>query len=244
VVKRDRILRYAIVLTYECNAKCSGCNRFLDCAPWLDTELSIEDLQEGYKRAIEKGPEFEKVRVTGGEPLLHPKFEQCMEVINKTWNKDFTGRTCVFSNGIIKGPDRPEEWRYRTADKKARKEDFLPSMISPYDSRWSVKLGVEADCPRQCGCGRLFDCHGFTFCIYAGVIGRLFGIDPYSPVPVLRGNPEICKHCVFSQGIKGAFKLFTRAKRGRIQPPTKSYAKALERGKKEGFPVFKKFSER
>ena len=72
-----RTIRFGIALTYNCNMACSGCNRFLDVSPWKDSNITLEGLQEGYERAI-ACVNIEKVRVSGGEPLLHPQFAECI----------------------------------------------------------------------------------------------------------------------------------------------------------------------
>ncbi len=135
----------------------------------------------------------------------------------------------MFSNGKMDRP-RGRGWRYRTNTSDSKKLKFFrPSRLSPLDlnPEYEVRRGVNGDCSIQGGCGRLFDAHGFAPCIFSGAIGRLLGIDPYSAQPVLRGNPEICKHCPYSMGRKQMWKLFEEARKLGY-PPTETFAKVFE----------------
>lgn len=240
----DKIeIRYGLVLTYRCNAACPGCNRLLDVQPWVDSDITLEELQTGYKRVVASNIKIHKCRVSGGEPILHPQFQECMDIIQKTWNKDYRAKTCVFSNGI-KTPPHSNGWRYRVAEIKDKYSHFQPPMISPYDLGMEPKHGMKNECRRQNGCGRVFDAFGFSFCIFAGVIGRMMGIDVYSPTPIIEGREDICKHCVFSQGIKKAFVLFKGVNSGKIEYPTESYKNALIENKKNGIMEPTRFLDR
>ncbi len=244
IVIKENLIRFGICLTYKCNLSCPGCNRYLDVAKWQDSDITLEDLEEGHKRVVKAGIKIIKVRVTGGEPLLHPRFEEAMVLIGKTWNKDYRARTCVFSNGKIKLP-KGRGWRYRTSSKKAKKAEwFRPSRVSPADLGLSVVRGVEGNCDIQNGCGRLFDAFGFAPCIFSAPIGRLLGIDPYTATPELRGNPEICKHCLYSMGRKSMWKLIVEIRKS-DSPPTKTYQKAIEKAKNGSKMIeFTRFEDR
>jgi len=237
-----RTIRFGIALTYNCNMACPGCNRFLDVSPWKDSNITLEGLQEGYERAI-ACVNIEKVRVSGGEPLLHPQFAECMNIIQNSWNKEYGGRTCVFTNGKIQPPPT-KGWRYNTSSSSSKEIYFQPPMISPHDLGLEPSIPLNAGCRRQAGCGRLFDAFGFSCCMFAGAIGRLLGIDPYSPTPVIDGMYSICKHCVFAQGIKKAFALFKSANEGEFEYPTRTYKYGLQRLELYGSDTLKKFSER
>ncbi len=228
--------RFGIVLTYDCNLRCQGCNRFLDVMRVPNSDIDEETLREGHERVKAAGIEVRKARVTGGEPLLHPKFGRLMKVIKETWNKGYGGRTCVFSNGT---QDRPFEsqrkkrsWRYRVSSVEDKRGKFFPPMLSPHDLGLEPVLGGEVRCKMQAGCGRLFDVFGFSFCILAGPLGKMFDVDPYSAHPLMHGWTELCRHCPFSQRKEVRNKLFEQAENGTLEGgyPTKSYKEAVMRG--------------
>jgi hypothetical protein len=231
-------IRFGIALTYRCGLRCQWCNRFLNVLPWPNSDIRAEDLHSGWEKVKAAGLEVEKVRVTGGEPLLHPQFRECMLRIRKEWDTHPTRRVPVFTSMPPKEKSEPWTWRYKTSTHLHQ-----PPMISPADLGYSIKTGVESTCRRQRGCGRLFDAFGFSFCIYAGALGRLLGIDPYSPVPVLNGVREICRHCPWSIGVRGAFRLFRQHEKGNLEYPTKTYREALQRAGHETL-VLPKYGER
>lgn len=230
------ISRFGIVLTYDCNLRCQGCNRYLDTMRVPNSEITEDGLREGYGRVRAAGIEVRKARVTGGEPLLHPQAERMLRVIKETWNKDYGGRTCVFTNGtqpLVRPTDGSRmSWRYRTAPLDSRAAKFFPPMVSPADVGLEPVLGGERHCSIQKGCGRLFDAFGFSFCVLAGPLGRMHGIDPYSAHPLMQGWGELCKHCPFSQPARVRARLFGQARAGTLDDgyPTRSYREAVTQG--------------
>lgn len=238
------MIRFGIVLTYNCNKSCPGCNRYLDFVEWPDSDIRLEGLEEGYRRVQEAGIKIQKVRVTGGEPLLHPEFLEAMKLIQRTWNKDYGGRTCVFSNGSVKFP-KPKGWRYNVSKTDSKRPIwYKPCTISPADLGFKISKKAGTNCSIQKGCGRLFDAFGFAPCVLAAPIGRLLGIDPYSNKPVLKGNPDICKHCPYSLRRRKMFELFTLANKNLLNYPTKTFQNAIAKAKKDGVIKFTRFEDR
>ena len=246
-----RIERYSISLTYRCNASCKGCNRFLDIWEWPSSDITLADLTEGFKRLCRDRAIVAKIRLSGGEPLLHPQYEEAARLIVNVWNKwpienrKMSQWVTVFTNGIIKPPSENIPYlthRSSGVDEKKPKRFWWPMMISPHDlgMRFSPN-DLKNGCRRSLGCGRLFDAFGFSFCTFAGALGRLFGIDPYSAKPVTETLLEICKHCPFSVGNKKAFQLFAGVGKGKIEYPTKTYRKIMSSCKPM---LFKRFLER
>jgi len=232
-------VRFGIALTYECNSSCKWCNRFLDKQPWPDSTMCVEDLHKGWEEVQKCGWEVIKVRVTGGEPLLHPQFLECMKVIRDKWDTHPTRRVPVFTSIPPSIPPPKFSWRYKVST-----HVHQPPMISPSDLGLEPIYGGGLECKRQHGCGRLFDAYGFSFCMFAAPIGRLLHIDPYSPTPVLQGMKEICRHCPWSMGVKSAFHLFKKVVDGKMEYPTRTYREALERCETDGPLVMAKFGER
>ena len=242
-------IRYAIALTYNCNSACKYCNRFLDIFTWKDTDITLQDLELGWEAMKASGINLEKVRITGGEPLLHPNFEEYIKFIRDTWKNRSERKMPIFTNGTIERPFI-EKCKYRIEPLSPEKiECHTAPMISPLDlglepTRGFVSGAENTYCHRQRSCGRLFDCHGFTFCIFAGAIGRLLGVDPYTPYPELDGRIEICGHCPFSLGVPKCFRLAKQVRDGKLEYPTKTYREAIQKVKDEGHFKLKKFQER
>jgi len=232
-------IRFGIVPTYRCNAACKWCNRFLDVLPWPDSDLSVEDLEIAGKIVSESDFDVLKIRLTGGEPLLHPDFVRMAEVIKNIW-KPF--RPLVsFTNGILPKPE--VDFRFSCTPFDQKKIDHRPWMISPADLGLKSVNGFGNECGTQYGCGRLFDAFGFSFCVHAGSLGRILRKDVYSGKPRLIGEYDICKHCVYSLRRNEMFRLQIDAANGKVEFPTKTYLDGIEKFRKKPF-VFRKFRER
>jgi hypothetical protein len=113
-------------------------------------------------------------------------------------------------------------------------------MLSPHDLGMHPVHGYVDSCRASRICGRLFDAFGFASCPYAGVIGRVIGIDPYQPYPTPYGLPDICKHCHHSLCKKDKEILWEAAKKGEIKTPTPSFERGMQRGP---FPI-RRFQDR
>ena len=216
--------RFQIVFTYKCNLACKWCDRFLDVIPWNDTDMFLDDLVKGSKRVKQSGVRVSMSRIGGGEPTMHPQFEVMASLVRERWSNQGEVKTTVATNGVAKRPKGlGVHYRISPPDTK----DHFPVMISPADLGFESTGGYITPCRVSKVCGRLFDCHGFAPCPYAGTIGRLLQIDPYHSHPVLLGTPEICRHCIHSLGKGLREKLWGDAKKGRIEYPTKRFTEAL-----------------
>lgn len=237
-------IRFGIAPTYRCNLHCSMCNRWIDKFPWQDDcDLEAEDVREAGRMLKEAGLKVNKVRMTGGEPTLHPQLAEICDVVASEWG--IARCTAVLTNGTTKGR-RPLKInaRYKDIDSKVGfVKNHRPFSISPSDLGLRGDYGTKWPCEQQTGCGRLFDAFGFSFCVIAGSLGRLLRIDPYSRTPVLKGDPEICKHCLFSLGRKQRWRIWGRWMEGQQEAVTETYRSAEERFRQLPFQ-FKRWRER
>lgn len=215
-------IRFGIAPTYRCNLNCRYCNRGVDKHPWQDADLSVEDVEQAGDMVKSAGIKVNKVRVTGGEPTLHPQLKEICDAISERWG--IIRWTHVLTNGTtVKTRPRDIKAKY-SADRPTDKSKFhRPFSISPDDLGLRGDYGTKWPCEQQTGCGRLFDGFGFSFCVLAGHLGRLLRIDPYSRTPVLQGDPRICKHCLFSLGRRQRWRIWGRWQQGKQEAETKTY---------------------
>lgn len=232
--------RYQINLTYRCNLSCKWCISFIDNIPFEDSDITIEDLKIGGELVKQYGVQDGWLRVSGGESLLHPEVKECCRVIKEFWNGS---KKTLFTNGIISVP-KGLGIRYIVSPPGiGKKTQHTPPMISPADLGIEPVLGFTRSCAMQSKCGRLFDAFGFSFCPYAGCIGRILKIDPYQSRPILMGLPSMCEHCLWSLSKVDRLRLSEDVKNGRLEYPTKTFREGVERHKEE--PIkYKKFQER
>ena len=83
-----------INVAYGCNLKCHGCSHFCDRMSGLApvSEL-ITDFRTWHPKLMP-----EKVRLIGGEPLLHPKLETIVWAVKRHWPK---ARVDLVTNGLL-----------------------------------------------------------------------------------------------------------------------------------------------
>lgn len=237
-MKEKQKMRFGIVPTYRCNMACKDCNRHLDRIKWPDSDMSVENLKLGGKIVRDCGYQPDRIRFTGGEPLLHPDIREMAHVVNDEWKPGL--RLVSFSNGSIK-LKRRLPLRLNKANLDTRQH--RPWLISPADLGIVSTGGWKSYCHTRLGCGTLFDCYGFSFCVLAGALGRLLRIDPYKTEPFTNGIKEICQHCICSVPVSRRFKIQDAAFDGEFEYPTKTYREGLEAFKQDPF-LFAKFKER
>ena len=67
-----------IDITYECNLHCLNCNRAVRQAR-ESLHISMAQISRFVDESIEKRKKWQRIRVLGGEPTLHPEFRKIIE---------------------------------------------------------------------------------------------------------------------------------------------------------------------
>lgn len=238
-------LAYQLAVTYNCNAACKWCVQHLDVLKWkhVDTNITEEEIRVASTFLRKYGITIGKLRVTGGEPLVHPDLPNILRTINEVWSPR-TGWFRIYSNGILPVPRGvPGRFSVVPLSSTKKQELFTPFNVSPADLGIEPRFGFVDECVQQLYCGRWFDCFGFTSCGVAGILGTMFGEDCYEPLPVLMGRPSVCQHCMYSLAKKDRHRITLMVKAGKIPEITKSYKQAIERWHDDP-PTPRKFLER
>jgi len=219
-----------VAVTYRCNSACKWCVQRLDVIRWqVDTDVTVEEIRTAARLLKLYGIKIGKLRITGGEPLLHPKLRQLLEAINETWAPR-TGWFRIYSNGklpLLRGI--PGRFSVVPVNSVKKTDLFTPFNVSPADLGIEPKFGFVQPCVQQLYCGRWFDCFGFTSCGVAGVLGAMLGEDTYEPLPVMMGRPSVCQHCLYSLPKKERHAITIKVKDGKIPDVTKTFHRAIER---------------
>lgn len=240
-------LRFGIVPTYRCNMSCPNCNRGIDMFPWPEgNELSWRSVKQAGEMVNASGINVNKVRITGGEPTLFQGLKGIVEAVKRYWKPDRL--TTVLTNGTTVGTRPKVKARYKAGTKKQEDFDrYKPWMLSPtdlgIDEVNECGYGTDYPCEQQKGCGRLFDPYGFSFCVLASSLGRFLRIDPYSYEVNLHGDPNICRHCLYSVSRKTMWEVWKKWRAGEIEYPSKTFKRAIEWFRDEPF-VFSRWRDR
>lgn len=85
---------YRISITSSCNMKCEYCHNEGN-KKGMEDILDINDITEIVKNSYNLG--LKEIRLTGGEPLLHPQISEICEELNKNYNL----KVSINTNGIL-----------------------------------------------------------------------------------------------------------------------------------------------
>ena len=223
-------IAYQLAVTYRCNSACKWCVQHLDVIRWkVDTDLTVEEVRVAARLLKLYGIKIGKLRVTGGEPLVHPNLKELLHAINETWAPR-SGWFRIYSNGklpVLKGV--PGRFSVVPVTSVKKTDLFTPFNVSPADLGIEPKHGFVRPCVQQLYCGRWFDCFGFTSCGVAGVLGAMLGEDTYEPLPVMMGRPSVCQHCLYSLPKRDRHMVTNKVRAGKIPDVTKTFKRAIER---------------
>src|SRR3712207_347384 len=74
--------RVEIEISTFCNLRCPNCDRSSPQAP-SDECMSIEQIERFVAESVELDWPWERVVILGGEPTLHPDFDDVLDVLGK-----------------------------------------------------------------------------------------------------------------------------------------------------------------
>ncbi len=199
--------RIEVFITYRCNLRCFNCNSSCRQAPSNEL-MTVEQIQMFIKESIAKDVNWERIRVLGGEPTLHPDLPEILSLLieyKKCASADV--RIQLVTNGFgskVAGilSEVPTDIEIENSRKTGNKNIFTPFNKAPKDSILLKNSDFSNGCwVTKCGMG--LTPHGYYYCSVAGSIDRVFGFDigrkelpPASDAMVdqLRVFCELCGH--------------------------------------------------
>lgn len=167
-------------ITYKCNLKCANCNRSCAQLP-SQAEMPVERVEEFICESIKNQANWERIRILGGEPTLHSRFFDIIDLLinyRKNFNPDVRLVLCTnfFGNMVKEIISRlPKEISIKSTVKTSSVNLFRPFNIAPVDT-WYNRFS-----DYSCGCRIIEDCgigltpSGYYVCAVAGGIDRVFG---------------------------------------------------------------------
>jgi len=169
-----------IDITYHCNLHCLNCNRSASQAP-EEMHISLERIQSFVDESIAREHHWDRIRVLGGEPTLHPQFHKLMECLlyYRKWNSDCLIE--VVTNGYGKKVQSVLEllpndiWVENSRKTGKVQKNFGPFNLAPCDDPRFSRADYRNGCAIMNECGMGLTPMGFYPCAVAGGIDRVAG---------------------------------------------------------------------
>lgn len=167
-----------IDLTYLCNLRCNNCNRSSAQAP-ESLHLELEQLRQFVADSLEQKRKWKRIRLLGGEPTLHPQFEEVFGILDPLRSLSPAMKIEVVSNGYGKKVRRKLEalpkhiWVENSSKQGNIQPHFGPFNLAPQDAWWHILVDYRHGCsiPQECGMG--LTPTGYYPCAVAGGIDRV-----------------------------------------------------------------------
>ena len=171
-----------IDITYRCNLKCINCNRSCRQAP-SNEQMTVEQIQNFIKESIDNNVKWERIRVMGGEPTLHPNIFEILNLLLE-YKKGYSPDTCIelVTNGFGKIVNDilskvPKEIEIENSSKESKVQLFDPFNMAPKDSIVYKYADYSNGCQVISVDGIGLTPYGYYPCAVAGGIDRIFGFD-------------------------------------------------------------------
>ncbi|MCB9636517.1 MAG: radical SAM protein [Sandaracinus sp.] len=175
--------RIELDITYDCNLKCQACNRSCTQAPTRE-QMSLAHIRQFVDESIATGRRWEFINVLGGEPTLHPNFQEIVETLLRDYVDAFSPETVVqvTSNGFGQTvqqrlgalPQHPRLVVNRESFKDTtRIPYFTPFNDAPIDDPSFAEAEYQKGCWVTSYCGIGLNHLGYFPCAVAGGIERV-----------------------------------------------------------------------
>jgi len=224
-------------ITLRCNLACPNCNRLCHIYRDRTEHMSLSQIEKFINQA-KVGGRVDKLKVLGGEPLLHPQFKEIYYMLCEAAKDGIIRQIKIESNKTIPHPEVEAfpfvSWKGRIQSKKKHQ----PILWSPKDLGFDTRVGV---CQQISKCGFSLDKYGYLPCSLAIMLCRLFDMtDMYRyEFPTTTWDlDKICKHCIFSMEADWRSRFSGKRLSDHTEEdksPTKSFAEALAKWKPDEF---------
>ena len=168
----NNILNIELEITLRCNSKCPQCSRHCNIISYGDSDMTMEQINRLIRQVLSSNIEIGHITIMGGEPTIHPDFEEITLLIYESLVQTQKVKTLeVATNGILGIPESilnlPIQIRVSPPSTKKHRCQF----IAPKDTGQEMRF---CDVPYVCGVA--LNCYGYFPCGAGGAIARLFNM--------------------------------------------------------------------
>jgi len=224
-------MKIELNITLACNMSCTCCDRMCDIYKDRTEHMSLDQIDKFIRHS--KGRIIERIKILGGEPLLHPQFVEIYNKLHFAFKGVRTTRLIkAESNHILPIPDVIQTPSMLIAGVPLEEKMHLPYLWHPKDLGYDI--GAQTGCRHLNRCGTSLDKYGYLPCSSAIMISRLFGLtDLYRDYLPSKpwGLDRLCQHCIFAMPKRWRakhskyLKDFTKEER----TPTKRFKEAMDK---------------
>ncbi len=171
-----------IDITWACNLRCFNCNRSCEQAPTGDA-MTIDQVARFVDDSLAADLRWERIRVLGGEPTLHPEFLAILaELVRYHRAVDGAVRLEITTNGHgdkvrARIAQIPSVFVVENTAKESIEQPFVTFNVAPIDRREYRAADYRSGCWVTEGCGIGLTPKGYYPCAVAGGIDRIVGLD-------------------------------------------------------------------
>lgn len=199
--------RIEIDITYACNLACFNCDRSCTQAP-TGEHMTLEQIDRFVQESMTAGIKWERIRLLGGEPILHPQINEILKLL-LGYRHNFSSATAieVTTNGYgekvrsILQAISSEIQIDNTQKQKNVQPAFNTFNVAPKDLGAYRSSDFRNACIISHRCGIGLTPYGYYPCAVAGGIDRIFGWDhgrkslPSDTDSMHDLLEEFCSHC-------------------------------------------------
>lgn len=183
----ERFLHIEIEINSVCDVNCPCCDRYCDVAP--GPGMTLDQVWCFVRESIDLEWPWTRMHVLGGEPTLHPRFNEIMLTLmrlrDRITDDILHGEDCllrVITNGRGKLAEY-HHWLVENEVHVAVSPKDPARMPDYWDNMWTAPVDVTPELQPACsifgikGCGIGLTRHGYFLCGAGASIARVAGLD-------------------------------------------------------------------
>lgn len=170
--------RIELDITWACDLRCANCNRSCAQAP-TGEQMTVAQVRDFVDQSLARGHSWERIRVLGGEPTLHPDLRAILAELDRYRAAHPEVVVELATHGHGERVNRvlatlPAWLRIDDSGKTGPEQDFEPFNVAPIDTDLR-DADFRNGCPITTVCGIGLGPRGYFPCAVAGGIDRVLG---------------------------------------------------------------------